>query len=509
MGSQGHERLFQNIARQLSRRIAGDPAYRIPPIIRMAEEFGVSYRTMWKAVGLLADEGKIARWKGRRVALHPANNPDTGRDTPVRRLFAKIKDRILNGSYVVDEALPKFDHLISEERVSRFTISAGMRRLSEAGLIHKRGRQWIVGPQRRRPFARAHAGDRSPIAILLTNDEYSAYKVFSGAFFASFVNQFNTELIKQGIRLVFMHYNPPLNPESIMPWGMEAARACIRSCGDRYCGALIADIFPTIDTYRPWTHELSQEGKKPVVYFDTADVGSRITREKLGLKSGFFRLHFDETATVEAALRTLAAAGHTHIAFSTFKEYRSWSDRRYDLAVDLARRNFPGLKITPHVHDEPFWDPSGETDVDKIATFTKQIEEYMRGREARASAPARRSRPQRIRAHTPSVDALLNSGATAVMAANDRLAHLLWLWCTAAGVDIPGRLSVISFDNIPESIYFPITTVDFGFARLGYLAAHILIGDVPVKCDAKGAIPALPILIERGSVMGGSGSKDA
>jgi len=505
MESQGHERLFQNIAGQLSRKIADDPAYRLPPIIRLAEDFGVSYRTMWKAVGLLADEGKITRWKGRRITRCAANNPDTGRDTPVRRLFAKIKDRILNGSYVVGEALPKFDHLISEERVSRFTVSAVMRRLAEGLLIHKRGRQWIVGPQRRRPSARANAGEHSPIAILLTNDEYSAYKVFSGAFFASFVNQFNTELIKHGIRLVFMHYNPPVNPESIMPWGLETAHACIKSCGERYCGALIADIFPSIDTYRPWTHALSQEGKKPVVYFDTADVGSKITRENLGLKSGFFRLHFDESATVETALQALASAGHTHIAFSTFKEYRSWSDHRYDLAVDLARRKFPGMKIDAHIHDEPFWDPSGETDVDKIATFTKQIEEYMRGREARASVPARRSHLKRICANTPSMDALLNSGATAVMAANDRLAHLFWLWCAAAGVDIPGRLSAISFDNIPESIYFPITTVDFGFARLGYLAAHILIGDVPVACDKAGAIPAVPILVERGSVAGAGG----
>jgi DNA-binding LacI/PurR family transcriptional regulator len=95
---------------------------------------------------------------------------------------------------------------------------------------------------------------------------------------------------------------------------------------------------------------------------------------------------------------------------------------------------------------------------------------------------------------------MLDRGVTAIVAPNDRLAHAYYLWCKDAGIEIPRGLSLVGFDNLPESVGFPVASIDFGFARLGYLAAHILIGDIPVNENHEGVIAGIPTLIDSGSV---------
>jgi DNA-binding LacI/PurR family transcriptional regulator len=98
---------------------------------------------------------------------------------------------------------------------------------------------------------------------------------------------------------------------------------------------------------------------------------------------------------------------------------------------------------------------------------------------------------------------LLGPGqVTALVALNDLVARELYLWTTYAGIKVPGDLSMVAFDNSFACRHFPVSTIDFGFSRLGYLAAHLLIGDIPVRADRNGNIPARPMLISRGSIAG-------
>ena len=82
----------------------------------------------------------------------------------------------------------------------------------------------------------------------------------------------------------------------------------------------------------------------------------------------------------------------------------------------------------------------------------------------------------------------------------DRLAREYFFWFNALGVAMPKDFSLISFDNIPESVFYPITTIDFGFARLGYRAAHILIDDIPVHAGRNGVVNSVCTVVDRGSV---------
>ncbi|WP_299039467.1 LacI family DNA-binding transcriptional regulator [uncultured Pseudokineococcus sp.] len=76
--------------------------------------------------------------------------------------------------------------------------------------------------------------------------------------------------------------------------------------------------------------------------------------------------------------------------------------------------------------------------------------------------------------------------ATAVVAANDQLALGLLRALGERGVDVPGRVSVAGFDDVPEAGYLspPLTTVRQDLARVGREAVHLLLArlrdaDVP------------------------------
>jgi len=66
---------------------------------------------------------------------------------------------------------------------------------------------------------------------------------------------------------------------------------------------------------------------------------------------------------------------------------------------------------------------------------------------------------------------------TAVFAANDQMALGLIQALHAAGRSVPGEISVVGFDNMPESAYFwpPLTTVHQDFAAIGRSAIALLL----------------------------------
>ncbi|PZQ90700.1 MAG: LacI family transcriptional regulator [Leifsonia xyli] len=84
---------------------------------------------------------------------------------------------------------------------------------------------------------------------------------------------------------------------------------------------------------------------------------------------------------------------------------------------------------------------------------------------------------------------------TAVFASNDQMALGLLHAFRDGGVEVPGEVSVIGFDDIPEAAHFwpPLTTVRQDFAELGQRAVAFLLGEL----DADLTIP--PQLVVRSS----------
>ncbi|NTV35790.1 MAG: substrate-binding domain-containing protein, partial [Anaerolineaceae bacterium] len=69
----------------------------------------------------------------------------------------------------------------------------------------------------------------------------------------------------------------------------------------------------------------------------------------------------------------------------------------------------------------------------------------------------------------------LSNPPTAIFAANDQSAIGVFQSAKELGFRVPQDLSVIGFDNIPEAEYFDLTTIDQSLAKMGTLAAEMLI----------------------------------
>lgn len=69
---------------------------------------------------------------------------------------------------------------------------------------------------------------------------------------------------------------------------------------------------------------------------------------------------------------------------------------------------------------------------------------------------------------------------TAVFASNDQMALGLLHAFRDGGVDVPGEVSVVGFDDIPEAAHFwpPLTSVRQDFAELGRRAVAFLLGEL-------------------------------
>lgn len=89
---------------------------------------------------------------------------------------------------------------------------------------------------------------------------------------------------------------------------------------------------------------------------------------------------------------------------------------------------------------------------------------------------------------------------TAVFAANDQMALGLLHAFRDAGLDVPGDVSVVGFDDAPESAHYlpPLTTVQQDFQGLGRLCVERLLRSEDGSITELGA-PLAPVLVIRGS----------
>jgi DNA-binding LacI/PurR family transcriptional regulator len=90
---------------------------------------------------------------------------------------------------------------------------------------------------------------------------------------------------------------------------------------------------------------------------------------------------------------------------------------------------------------------------------------------------------------------------TAVLCANDPMALGLLRAFAERGRQVPGDVSVVGFDDIPEAAYFlpPLTTVRQDFGELGRRALHLLMDRISGEQRFQPALPIAPDLVVRAS----------
>jgi DNA-binding LacI/PurR family transcriptional regulator len=92
-------------------------------------------------------------------------------------------------------------------------------------------------------------------------------------------------------------------------------------------------------------------------------------------------------------------------------------------------------------------------------------------------------------------------GMTAIFVANDQMALGLLRLLNETGRDVPGDISVIGFDDIPEAEFFtpPLTTVRQDFNEMGRRGLHVLLEEIAGGAHNADELRVTPELIVRKS----------
>lgn len=495
--------IHEALSLDIERAILDDPSYRLPRLLDLAAQHRVSYPTIWKAVRALIRKGLVVGSPGRRLCISPKirgreQSEDRMPSSEIERIYRILRNEIADGVYRVGRPLPKVNYFLRTYNTSYHTLSRVFARLGAENLAHKQRSRWVAGPAPAVSPAPPGTTDRSqsPVALVVTEGPDAWNEAFTNSHSRNFMLHFTAEMTAWNVNLSVAALDNEHGMAYLTAVGPDEIETAVRALGARYCGTLILNAYP-VDLAELMTRIIKlTKYKKPVVFFDSIGQGSFLDRR--GSHAGrYYRLCFDEASAVRAALRMLAQNGHRVVGVHGCDlDPGGWTLRRTKLIEEIAPEH--SVRIVRSGPSEEYWHFAKLYGVDELITTIAQ-QSARPGSSTRALlSPAQRNLLVR---NAPSLVSLFAENApTAMIALNDRLAREYFFWFDALGVVMPKDFSLISFDNIPESVFYPITTIDFGFARLGYRAAHIMIGDTPVHAGRNGVINSVCTVVDRGSV---------
>jgi len=492
-------RVHETIAGELEKSILTDSAFVLAPINDLARRYGVSYLTMWRAVQILVKKRIITTLPGRTMRIAPGVKASAVPPlTAVDRVVGAVRKGIVDGTYQVGRHFPKIDHFALKEGVSRLTIAKAFSCLARENLAHRCRNRWIIGPAgTAAPKAPANRdGSDSPV-VLAGSDSIESFNAgYDLGFALRFLVPFADENMMHGITLQPAVFAGDRTETPGILIGLDEIKAAIRKLGSRYKGTLLLTAFPKQADAGRWIETLNSF-RKPVVFFDQTDTGEAISRKGMPFPKCYFRLHLDDRGAVRLALKKLYAAGHTRIGVHG-GEMLDWSKKRAELIRQCAEECTPPLTILEAGPAEPFWNIySKERWTIREKSIFELISKIKRTPDLSGPSPAEHAR-QLVEAAPSLAELIIKDRPTALIGMNDEMARDLYFWLQATGIEVPRHLSMISFDNTPTN--FLVSSVDWGLSRLGYLAAHIFIGDIPIAAGREGNIPGPCTMVNRGSI---------
>jgi len=240
---------FSELASALAGDIRRGQYAELPSIRRLASSYGAAYPTMCKAVHLLAKQGILQCAAGRKIRL-----PGESSVSPSQKFFGIMHARIADGTYRTGRPLPKYTYFQREFHVSTATITSALEQAHDAGLVHKKGKQWITGVEPTESRVTDTMKSRRPTVLVLVSSNHSwislNYSPYTQPFVAAALSEFRDfdihaqmciELVEERVAAV--------------PTGLDEILSYARSLGDDYAGTLIGHMqSPPITTGCAATH---------------------------------------------------------------------------------------------------------------------------------------------------------------------------------------------------------------------------------------------------------------
>jgi DNA-binding transcriptional regulator YhcF (GntR family) len=490
----------------------------LPTIIELAKHYRVSTVVAHQACKELRDHGLISTSKGRRARILRAQSanredqPPAARPNAVERCAGRIMAMIQSGRIKYGEMMPKVDSLASELHMGIDTVCRAYRNLAEQGYIHRKGRHFHVGAGHE---AQARYSGRSAKSLLLLHLNAKKWHAslkhhWSSPFLAAFMR----EATNMGVCPVAAHMEEGHTPSDIVS-GKSQIQRTIEKLGDRCIGILVAANASDVETalgeslagWISWLVSL----KKPVLWFDIDENGDRMpfAEEYLRLVARmkktdrFIRCAFNGMALDTLVLTQLARQGHRSIGLPWSGKQYAWLTGRI-AGLRRAAEGLPWkLTLTSCNNVEPLLRIRPDTSIGAVLEVLSREPALSKLADLLAATHRTGARFD----HLPDADKeLINMIAvagpfltthrvTALISLSDRMAGKIYRWLRAAGIDVPGSMSIISYDDRIETLYpYAISSANFGFDNLAFRGLHALLGDLAIRPDRNRTITIAPRL---------------
>ncbi len=536
--------LAEKMELELSRVI---PHNSIETSTSLAQRYGVSRTVMQQALRLLADRGHIVYGRGRPVcrteketgdestiSAAPSTSDETEHRRPSsalshrsqQRTYLLLKDKIIGGEWTKQEPVPKIAYLARRLRVGRNGIIAALHKLQSEELVYRLGRQYFVG-------SRASLTEHNPFS-----DKVVCIITSSGRSWEEFQRQkWGLEYVESVLRALSVHkmrlvvcnvYNRrKLDKPDMLKEGYDTIEKKIGPIRDQLMGFMC--IFNLYELPNPaWIclveiFNFLTDYSKPIVWLDsTAEMGGPYPRvrhvtpyfmryaEKRGPKPMLFRAYPDMNGAPTVVLDVLKAYRHKSIGLVLFRRNVDWMRFRREQLLRLAQNRYPDMKLVSFPGSDPALsihdNLSPAVFRDRLADYglkkaTQILDEIVETSKSDRFSQLTGFEREYIIMTSILAPVIAQRSISAIIAPHDRIAKRIMAWCESTGIPVPGRLSLVSFDNrFTEQFPHPFSSVDFGFERLGTVSVNVLLGKTAPRRDRLFGITTACTLNHRGSI---------
>lgn len=451
---------------------------RLMPARELASTFAISQSSVTRILRDFAKRNRIHRVRGSGTfsGPAPAAPPVAGAgetDSP-RALVDKIESLIFNGTLRRGSALPSLTYMKQRFRVGGDTVTRAYRMLAQRRRVHKVGRRYWVG---------------SLDTLLKETQGKAVYLVRIGTHAAETsgliwaYEKLEKELLANGycLRVIserqFRDRLSSSGRQFPMAYGFVLHCFTTESAFRETIGLLQknrlrwrqsrAPALAVVVNFKP--------DRSPIVILNCGHVDTVVARTCAGF------LDSRGADKVVLAIPRYEKPLVFERLIKLYPELRYLNEHAVcTVAVDGPPPGGPDDLLTAARASKPWgwfdsiitkYRPISQADVQAMFSFHDSLEEL-------------------FAAHTDGHTWVFNSA---------RAAHDAWNWCTAHGIDIPGRVSIVSLENSPQLLENGITACVPDWDVIGYMMAHRIIGDFPVALSHSGSLEMKATVLERES----------
>ena len=503
-----------DIENRLQEIISSSIIARLPSLRLLARQIGASWERVHEAVRQLQKSGvlRVSR-KGGIVIRKLEQVPEGAKALPPEEsLYRLMRSRIEAGEYRTGRPLPKTGYLARTEKAGTRTVGRVVRRLVKDGLVYRKGRSLTVG--RETSIGRL-ASPNAGRYILMVQLSGPTWKELTFLWYVQpFIQTFLREMSLYGLLPQTALIKRPRTAQTAcaVPAGKAEIEETIKRLGSRLMGILVVDFGaeaavhygPELFSFLTWLCGFG----KPVVTLDARNEAGPVYLEEIyqwtyrqylraithpDMQKRFFKCHPDFVAIDQLPALALHQAGHRMAGIPYPGKPPGWLGGRLFQLRAAAKSMHPPFTIVTSQELPPLFAVRQEMtkkELDEKLQSTLPRPPAAHIIKALAAFDKRNYRFSDLPPEYKSLAALSpilgpflnNTGCTAIIAPSDRFARLYYQWFMTASVRIPEDISLISYDDRPESIYpYAVSSVNFGFDDLGYTAFHLILGDIPVR----------------------------